>query len=350
VFGHAAVRQFNRDWETFSARGGPTVSRGHEGSAGILSVDPPEHHRLRQIVSSAFTPRMIGLLEERIDKRVDSLLDEVDGEECNFVDSFAYPLPMHAIADIIGIPEADRGFVFSRTKDVLNGLDPEFEPDPEADPDQVSPDLFTYAMELSERKRAHPEDDVWSKIIESGLPAAELDVFFLILSIAGSETTRNALSHGFLALLSEPDKLAPIAADPDLMGRTGTDEILRYTSPVLLFGRDVTVDVDDFGAHIPKGGRVLLWYPVANRDPEAFEDPETFNLHRAPNPHVAFGGGGPHFCLGANLAKREITSAMNRLAERFPHTELSGTPKWSGPGPISNVGCSIEDLPVKLRS
>ena len=247
AFSHAAVRQTNRDWERFSARSGPTISRTPEGSAGMLGTDPPEHHRLRQTVSSAFTPRMIGRLEERIDARIDDLLDAVDGEECNFVDALAYPLPMHVIADIIGIPESDRGFVFSKTKDVLDSLDPEHVHEPGADPDDISPDLFTYAMELSERKRAHPEDDVWSKIIEAGLPAVDVDVFFLILSIAGSETTRSALSHGFLALLSDTSQIDQIAADPTLMDRTGTDEIVRYTSPVLVFARDITVDIEVLG-------------------------------------------------------------------------------------------------------
>jgi cytochrome P450 len=310
----------------------------------MLSIDPPEHHRLRQVVSSGFTPRMIARLEEQIDARVDQLLEPVAGEECDFVEALAYPLPMHVIADIIGIPESDRSFVFERTKEALDALDPEAVPAEGGD----GLDLYTYAMELAAAKRAKPADDVWSTIISSGLPDDDVALFFMVLSIAGSETTRNALSHGLLALLSGHRLLARIDDDPTLLGRTGTDEILRYTSPVLVFARDATTDIDIAGATIEEGDRVLMWYGVANRDPNVFADPDTLDLDRDPNPHVAFGGGGPHYCLGANLAKREITSMFTTLAARFGRAELTGEPVWGGPGPISNVGCSLTRLPVRL--
>ncbi len=344
VFSHADVRAINRDWETFSARGGPTLVRGPEGAAGLLGLDPPEHHRLRHVVASAFTPRMIAGLEEQIDGRVRSLLKPLIGESFDFVEEFAYPLPMHVISDIIGIPESDRDFVFDRVQTLLDVLDP----DSERDIDTHGAEIFAFAADLADEKRRRPADDVWSTIIASGLPDDDVNLFFIILSLAGSETTRNALTQGLVALVGA-GALAGGGIDRELMSTTGTDEVLRFTSPVLTFARDVQCDVEVCGETLRAGDRLLMWHIVANRDPEVFTDPNRLDLERDPNPHVAFGGGGPHYCLGANLAKREIEATFTHLAAHHPGLEVLGEPVWTGPGPVSNVGCSISKLPVALR-
>jgi cytochrome P450 len=177
----------------------------------------------------------------------------------------------------------------------------------------------------------------------------ELDFFFIILAIAGSETTRNAISQGMVALLEHPEQLAELRADPSLLD-TAVDEIIRWSSPVLYFGRTAVVDAQIGGAQIRAGDRVTLWYPSGNRDERAFEDPFRFDIRRAPNPHVSFGGGGAHYCLGANLAKREVHVMISALISRFSDIELLGPPVWGGGGAAVNVGVNLNELPVRLTA
>ncbi len=355
VLGHPEIQQINRDWRTFSAWHGPTIPRQPPGGAGLLGVDPPDHHRLRHLVSAGFTPRMISRLEDRIGYWVDRLVDQFDQGEIEFVSALGYPLPMHVIADIIGIPEADRPWVFERTQLVLDGLDPTRSAQ-QAEQQAAQVELFGYAHELGVEKRQRPTDDVWSTLIaaryatadgETSLEEIEVDLFFLILSIAGSETTRTALSSGLLGLGRQPEQIDRLRHDPDLFV-TLPDEILRFTSPVLAFGRDCESTTEVAGVTIEAGERVVLFHPSANRDERVFDTPDRIDVGRDPNPHVAFGGGGPHYCLGANLAKREILVLFQRLIDRFDRIELAGEPTWVGPGPISNVGCHVENLPVRL--
>jgi cytochrome P450 len=299
---------------------------------------------------------MIGRLEEHIEARTKAILDAAgEAGECDFVRDVAYPLPMHVIADIVGIPEADRPWVFERTDLMLRALDPNN--DHTFDEHRaVQVELFGYAHELTNRKRAEPADDVWTLIAQAELPGddgevhrlegIELEMFFVILSIAGSETTRNALSQGLMALVDHPDQIADLRSDPDAIG-SATEEIIRWASPVLYFGRTATKDVELGGQQITAGERVVLWYPSGNRDERAFEDPYRFDIRRSPNHHVSFGGGGPHFCLGANLARKEVSVLTAAVLERFD-LELTGEPDWVGAGPVHNVGVSIDHLPVRL--
>ena len=187
---------------------------------------------------------------------------------------------------------------------------------------------------------------MWTILAGTELSEFELDLFFLILTLAGSETTRNAISQGLVALLDHPDQLQQLRDDPSLLG-SATDEMIRWASPVLYFGRVATRDVELGGEQIRKGDRVVMWYPSGNRDDAAFADPYRFDIARTPNPHVSFGGGGPHYCLGASLAKKEVHVMMGALLERFD-IEAAGPPRWSGSGPVHNVGVSIDHLPVKL--
>ena len=347
VVRHAEIQAANRDWETFTATESVTIPPSPMDRHGtmLVSMDPPDHTRLRRLITAGFTPRMIGKLEEHIAARTDAILDAAaEAGTCDFVRDIAYQLPMHVIADIVGIPEEDRSWVFERTDVMLRALDPHNDLTRE-DQTAVQIDLFRYAQELGARKRAEPADDVWT-ILASNIDGFELEMFFIILSIAGSETTRNALSQGLMALLDHPEQLEQLRGDPSLMPKA-TEEIIRWASPVLFFGRSATKDVDLGGAPIKAGDRVVLWYPSGNRDERAFDRPFEFDIHRDPNPHVSFGGGGPHYCLGASLAKKEVAVLTDAVLRRFD-VELAGDPVWAGAGPVHNVGVSIDSLPVRL--
>jgi cytochrome P450 len=253
---------------------------------------------------------------------------------------------MHVIADIIGIPEGDRPEVFRLTDALLRSMDP-LHDIPAEERLQVEMDIYNCARELNEAKRANPADDVWSLLVTGELDDFELDLFFLILTIAGSETTRNALAQGLMALLAHPDQLEQLRQDPTLLP-TATEEILLWSSPVISFGRTATCDTELGGQQLRAGDRVGLFYPSANRDPNAFVDPHLFDIRRSPNPHVSFGGGGPHYCLGASLARTEIQVMMGELLRRFENIEITGDPVWLSSGPAINVGVAVQSLPVRL--
>jgi cytochrome P450 len=361
VLGHPEITEINRDWERFRAADGPTLVAFPPQMRGtaLIWMDPPDHTRLRKLVSAGFTPRMLRRLDELLVRRADRILDgAAELGEFNFVSEVAYQLPMHVIADIIGIPEDERPYVFELTDRMLKGLDVASCVTPEESM-QARIQLFEYAEKLSERKQREPADDIWTELtqasvtIEDGsrtkLQKHELDFFFVILAIAGSETTRNAISQGLVALLDHPDQLAELRADPGLL-ETAVEEIIRWSSPVLYFGRTAEVDALIGDAQIRAGDRVTLWYPAGNRDERAFTDPYRFDIRRSPNPHVSFGGGGAHYCLGANLAKREVQVMIRALITRFASIELTGPPVWGGGGAAVNVGVCLNELPVRLRA
>lgn len=360
VLAHAEIERANRDWETFTATDGSSFlpsemeRRGHM----IVSMDPPDHTRMRRLISAGFTPRMIAKLDDLIEARTQRIVDAaLERGDVEFVYDIGYQLPMHVIADIVGIPEDDRPWVFERTDAMLRSLDPGSPVTTEVGT-AAQIDLFQYATKLGEEKRANPADDVWTTLAtaslvddegnETTLAGIELDMFFIILTIAGSETTRNAISQGLLALHDHPDQLAALRSDPGLIDGA-VDEIIRWASPVLFFGRTATVDVELGGAPIRAGDRVTLWYPSGNRDEQVFAAPYVFDIRRSPNPHVSFGGGGPHYCLGANLAKREVKTMIAALVDRCSF-EVLEPPAWTGGGPVNQVGVSLDRLPVRLTA
>ncbi len=358
VFGHPEIAEVNRDWERFGAADGPTLTAMPAEMRGtaLIWMDPPDHTRLRKLVSAGFTPRMLRRLDELLVRRTDQILDAVAGAGAfNFVSEVAFQLPMHVIADIMGIPEDERPQVFALTDRMLTGIDGT--PEVREAASRARVELFQYAEGLSARKLAEPADDVWTELTQASVADAdggvtqlgklELDFFFLILSIAGSETTRNAISQGLVALLEHPEQLDALRRDPTLMP-AAVEEILRWSSPVLYFGRTAMVDAVVGGASISAGDRVSLWYPAGNRDPRAFADPDRFDITRSPNPHVTFGGGGAHYCLGANLAKREVHVMVEALVRRFD-IEQVGPVGWGGGGPAVNVGISLNELPVRVH-
>lgn len=344
IVAHAEIQQANRDWKTFAASDGPLLGPDPLMSAGrtLLTLDPPEQTEMRRIISSEFTPRTIGKLEQRLVDRTARVLEAAAGDTCDFVGDIAYQVPMHVIADIIGIPEDDRGSVFELTDRLLKAGNPYGEYT-EEDRTGIVAQLFEWAQRITADKRANPTDDVWTKLAAQ-LDGFELEMFFLILSVAGSETTRNALAMGLVALLANPDQLAELRSNPALSS-TAADETLRWSSPVLIFGRTATKDVTVGGQDVKAGDRVVFWHPSGNRDETVFDDPFRFDIHRSPNPHLAFGGGGVHYCLGANLAHKEIRVVFESIAAGYD-IELVGPPVWTGAGPVHNAGIGIDALPV----
>ena len=360
LLSHSVVQQANRDWQTFSAAAGPSIvpMPPEDVNHTLVASDPPHHERLRKVISSGFTPRMIKTLDDRILHYTDAILDEVleRGGEVDFVREVAFRLPMEMIGDIMGIPAPDRPHLFGVIDTMFRASDPQNELTPD-DNLAATMELYSYAQALGEDKRRSPQDDVWSKIalaeiehdtgeVES-LTTPELDAFFIILSIAGSETTRNAISAGLTALVENPDQWERLRADPDLID-VATDEIIRWASPVTMFARDATRDVELGGVRISQGDRITMWYPSANRDESVFDEPFRFDIGRSPNPHVSFGGGGVHYCLGANLAKHEVRTMFAQIARRFATLEVTGPATFCCPGDV--IAATADHLPVRLVS
>jgi cytochrome P450 len=357
---YAEVQEVSRDGQRFSALEGPSLSRGlgvQQGEA-IVFADAPTHTRLRKLISAGFTPRMIARLDDLVQQRAREIVDAVAerGGEVDFVRDVAFRLPMQLIGDIIGIPEADRDHVFGITDVIMRGSDPDVG-FTDAERNQAMIDLYTYANQLGVEKRARPADDVWSLLASAEIEGDDgarlqlsdfqLDMFFLILSVAGSETTRNAISQGLAALAEQPEDLHALRADPTLWD-TATDEVIRWASPVSNFARTATCDTELGGVQIAAGDRVAIFYPSANRDERAFPDPFRFDIRRSPNHHVSFGGGGAHYCLGAHLARREIRTMFEQLLARFDHIEITGDMTWTVAGPDQSVAVSVDTMPVRL--
>ena len=359
VLGHPELQSVARDWKTFSSLDGASLSptgdeqRGHT----LVSADPPGHTRMRKLISSGFTPRMIRRLDEQLEARTVRVFDEAAAQgTCNFVRDVAFQVPMHMIADIIGIPEADRPEVFRLTDTIMAA------PDPEAgiskqDHFLAGMQLYEYARELGDDKRRSPTDDVWSILTTSEvegddgdvwrLTSSELDQFFLILTIAGSETTRSAMSGGLVALQDHRDQWDRLRGDPSLL-HDAVEEILRWVSPVACFARTATCDTEVGGQAIAEGDRVSIWFPAANRDPRTYERADEFDVTRTDNPQVAFGGGGAHFCLGAHLARNELRCMLAQLLTRFPDVEITGPSSYLVSAPEQTIAVGLRDLPVRL--
>ena len=327
----------NRDYATYSSyRSGSLVMEyGEEELAQqrmmMLNMDPPMHTRYRLLVNKGFTPRMIGQLEEQARQRTTDIIDTIcERGECDFVTDVAAELPLQVIADLMGVPMEDRHKVFDWSNRMVGNADPEYQSSPEAAM-EASMELYAYANQLATEKRANPHDDIMSVLIGAEvdgerLSELDLDMFFLLLAVAGNETTRNLISHGMHALIEHPDQRARLLADPSLMP-TAVDEMLRWASPVMHFRRTATADTEIAGQRIKEDDKVVIWYASANRDEAVFPEPNRFDVGRQPNEHVAFGGGGPHFCLGSHLARLEIRVIFEELMRRTPDMELTAPVK-----------------------
>jgi cholest-4-en-3-one 26-monooxygenase len=352
------VVTLNRDWETNSSdqdRGGvvglenlPGADEFAQGGKLMLTMDPPDHTRYRKLVNKGFTPRMIGALEPHIRELAAGIVDSaVANGTCDFVTEIAAELPLEAIAELIGVPLEDRHKIFDWSNRMIGSEDPEYMVSDEA-VSTAQIEMFMYAQALADDRRAEPRGDIMSTLLEvevDGDKLSEMDfnLFFLLLAVAGNETTRNAISHGMDVLLDHPDQYRYLVEDPSRVA-VATEEILRWASPVMYFRRNTTQDHDLRGEHIAAGDKVSLWYISANRDEDYWDDPFTFDVTRDPNPHIAFGGGGPHFCLGASLARLEIRVLFEELARRAPRVERADDSQRLR----SNFINGIKHLPVSL--
>jgi cholest-4-en-3-one 26-monooxygenase len=303
----------------------------------MIEMDPPRHTRYRLLVNRGFTPRMIGRLSERIRRCAATVVDEASASRsCDFVSSIASPLPLQVIADLLGVPEADRGRLFRLSNRIMGHEDEEFGAAAGA-PYEAIGEMFSYAAALAGDRRTAtasggdaagdgPDDIVGallSRVGDDELSEDEFGWFFLLLVVAGNETTRTALSQGMLAFFEHPDQWARLVHDQALLD-TAVDEVLRWSTPILHFRRTATDDVALHGQTIRRGDKVLLWYASANFDEGIFADPLTFDIGRSPNDHVTFGAGGPHFCLGAHLARLEIRAMLDELTRRLPGLHPDG--------------------------
>lgn len=300
----------------------------------LLNMDPPEHARYRSLASAWFTPRAIARRRPEIERICDELIDRMARKsEVDFVEDLAAPLTLSVLADMLGIPREDWRRMFDWTNQIAGSSDPEFQVSADQSGDQMRhaiDELFAYFAELAERRRVEPGDDIvsvlanasWIGSPDDRVPLRELLSYFALLVVAGNETTRNAASGGLLALIECPDQMAKLRANPELAVRA-TEEIVRWTSPVVQFCRTPVEDFELHGQRVRAGESLCLIYPSANRDAEFFDEPDRFRIDRSPNPHIGFGIG-EHFCLGANLARLEIRVALERLIPRLVHVEMRG--------------------------
>jgi cholest-4-en-3-one 26-monooxygenase len=292
----------------------------------LLNMDPPAHTRVRRSVGRAFTPRMISSLEPRLRELAEDIVERALTKSAgDFVTDVAAELPLLAICELMGIPAEDRGKIFELSNRLIGFDDPEFQTSPE-DGQMASAEMYFYANELAEQRQAEPRDDIVTRLLTAevggeALSTAEFDSFFLLLAVAGNETTRNAITHGMKAFFDHPAQWERFKAERPA---TAADEIIRWGTPVMQFQRTAMRDYTLAGVDIRAGERVGLFYTPADRDREMFPEPDEFDITRAPNEHVAFGGGGPHFCLGANLARAEVRIMFETIAEKMPHIAPAG--------------------------
>jgi cytochrome P450 len=329
------VVRASRDNETFiSGRGtniGDLPTEMLEFFGSMINMDAPRHTKLRKLVNRGFTPRMVGSLEETVRTEARRIVERVvPMGGCDFVQEIAGPLPLKIICDMMGIPESDNRRMFELSNTILGIGDPEY---------GVSMDvlmaaaieLSQYATALGEERTAHPREDITSVLMQADidgdrLTSAEFASFFILLVVAGNETTRNAISHGMKALTDFPAERKRWMADFEGVAPTAVEEIVRWATPVIHFRRTVTRDVEMGGQTIRAGDKIVMWYTSANRDERAFVDPYRFDVTRTPNDHLGFGGGGAHYCLGANLARREIKVMFEELFRRLPDIRVVGEP------------------------
>ncbi|MEW1694837.1 cytochrome P450 [Streptomyces sp. NPDC093249] len=338
---HADVKYVSTHPELFSSNENTAVIRFNEHITRdqievqkliMLNMDPPEHTRVRQIVQRGFTPRAIRGLETTLRDRARTIVEEArDSADADgtfdFVTRVAVELPLQAIAELIGVPQEDRSRIFDWSNKMVAYDDPEYAITEEIGA-EAAMELIGYSMNMAAARKECPAADIVSQLVaaegEGNLSSDEFGFFVLLLAVAGNETTRNAISHGMHAFLTHPDQWELFKRERP---STTAEEIVRWATPVVSFQRTATQDTEIGGQKIAEGDRVGLFYSSANNDPEVFTDPERFDITRDPNPHLGFGGGGPHFCLGKSLAVKEIELIFNALADALPDLTLAGEPR-----------------------
>jgi len=349
---HDDVRAVGKDATTFSSE--PTIMLDDPDPSTdlgdhkmMLMADPPLHTRMRRMVSSRFTPAAARALRPRIEQLAAQIVDEVvERGSCDLVVEVAGEMPSFVIAELLGIPLDDGRELYHLTETLhaassAVGIEAQ---------QAAFGQMFGYASQVYAEKRERPGDDLSSLLASGeldGRPVDEVDFFlwFLLLVDAGGDTTRNLVGGGVHALLQHPDQLAALRADLDRLLPSTTEELLRYVSPVVHMRRRATRDVELRGVRIAEGDRVVMYYGAANRDPEVFDRPHDLDLRRSPNHHVAFGGGGPHFCLGAHVARLEIDALLRQVLGRLDDLAPAGEPSWLA----SNFISGPTHLPVTFR-
>jgi cholest-4-en-3-one 26-monooxygenase len=348
---HADILAVSKNSKEFSAnengviiRFGPDMTREQVELQGVMLVnqDPPDHTKLRQTISRGFTPRSINALHEVLIERANKIVDDALAKgEGDFVFEVAAELPLQAIAELLGVPQEDRRKLFDWSNQMLAYDDPEYN----ADPALAAAEILGYSMALAEQRKAEPKEDIISKLVNAGedgegLTDDEFGFFVILLAVAGNETTRNAITHGLHAFFQNPDQWELWKKERPT---TMIDEVIRWATPVSVFQRTALNDVEINGQLISKGERVALFYASGNHDEDVFTDPGTFDITRDPNPHLAFGGHGAHYCIGANLARLEVEVMFNVIADRMPNISQAGEPRRLRHAWING----IKELPVK---
>lgn len=347
---HADVVHVSRHPELFSSHEGLAMIGEYPESDKelqrllMLNQDPPEHSKRRSLVNKGFTPRMIGKLEQHIREVCDDLIDRCSGEG-DFVTQVAAPLPLQVICELLGAPVEDRDLLFDLSNRLIGWDDPEFQTTYE-DGQDAATELMAYGNALAAERVETPRDDLITKMIMPDADGAVLSpddvgMFTILLAVAGNETTRNATSLGMKAFFDHPEQWRRLVAAPELLG-SAVEEIVRWATPVMQFRRTAMADTTVGGQPVRRGDKIVVYYSAANRDPAVFTRPDVFDIDRDPNPHLGFGGGGPHFCLGAHLARMELRILFGTIARRLPDIAPAGEVRRLR----SNFINGIKEMPV----
>ena len=356
---HADVVAVGRDGATFSSdqkRGGVVQLEGRpedyqfeQGGNLMLTMDAPEHTRYRKLVNRGFTPRQMRMIEPHIRDLANQIIDDViEAGECDFVVDVAAELPLQVIAEMIGVPREDRHKLFEWSNRMIGSEDPEYRVS-EEEVQNAQIEMFMYANELAQERRANPRDDIVTALLEAevdGDQLSEMDfnLFFLLLAVAGQRDDPQLDLPRCPCVLRLPRPVPAPRRGSVAARSSAAEEVVRWASPVMYFRRNVTTDTELRGQALKAGEKVSIWYISANRDEDVFEEPFTFDITRNPNEHVGFGGGGPHHCLGSNLARMEIYVLLEEMARRIPKLELIG----DVPPLRSNFIAGIKHMPVKF--
>lgn len=351
------IRAVHRNPEVFSSEIGGTsledLEPEHiEARKSMIDMDPPRHDELRALVNRRFTPKAVGVWEQQVRKVVKEVLDgALPKREFDFVHEIASEIPMQVFAEILGVPQEERREIIEIGDRLLGNADPEYAVDSDDDSHRHLPfsspaalDMFAFGRRIADERRHESREDIMSDLVKAGLSQREMDVYFVLLATAGNETTRHTISHGLIALNEHPEQRELLRSNYEQYGRTATEEMLRWATPVHHFRRTARVDTELGGREISAGDKVTTWFVSGNRDESVFDAPQRFDVRRAPNPHMTFGPGGIHHCLGAHLAKLEIRITFEDLLSRGVELELAGRPERLR----SNFFNGIKRLPVRV--
>ena len=344
---YETIKAISRQPMSFSSASGTSIEDHGGGFVSMIGMDPPDHRRYRSLVSAGFTPRQIAAQEPHHREIVKAILDGViDRGSCDFVVDIAAELPLRVIAELLGIPQSACHDIFDWSNRMIGNQDEEYVVGIE-EAAKAAQEMFVLANGLAEDRLANPREDLMSAILHgevdgSRLDKVEFDSFFLLLAVAGNETTRNLISHGMLLLLEHPEALARLREDPSLVAGA-IEEMLRFKSPVYYMRRTALEDTELEGQRIRQGDKLLLYYPSANRDEDVFDRPDVFDIERANNHHLAFGIG-EHFCIGTHLARLETRVMFEGILERMHELELAGPVSYLR----SNLIDGIKHIPLKF--